>query len=424
MYSTVFNPTENRRVIAGTEMLVNCEHYNSRLQSTVEGTEGLDGKAILKQAAERAASASLSRLFGEHTPDDRKLSLISEYYANVGLGKLHFDQIASDLVEQSSSCFVKGWNANFPGIDRTTCTYTEGFLQGLYHAVYGKPVDVNEIACMHSGADRCQFKITHGRTSSVEPIRMKDQESYRQGRKASSGGHAHLTSETVDNEMIAGGILQNMPLIGNELGLCPVFIQDDGRPGAHLSSVPIDFYSLLFSDYAAQMAGLGREEEARIRLIGSVEACSYFTWGKILSSHEWRGMIGPMVKNTEDKIYGLVALANMLGRGKWTVVDFKPGERLEVESYNNYESESFERLDFQPKTCSCSTMNGTATAHMNLVYPAHELNTEGIGDFKTTEVSCIARGHDRCRFVSERRELTAAEIAAQRGPDGASCAIA
>ena len=309
-----------------------------------------------------------------------------------------------------------------PDLDRTTCTYTEGFLQGAYHAAFGEAIEVVETTCMHTGAPRCQFAIKHDRKSPVRPIQIKDQETYRQQRPTPSA-QAHVMSPTVNNEMITGGVLEHMPLVGNDEGVCPVFIQRDGKAAAHLSSVPMEFYSLLFTEYANAMANQDRREEARLRLIGAAEACSFYTWGKVLSSHEWAGMIDPMVKTKDDRVYGLLALANMLGRGKWSVVDFKPGVRLEVESFNNYEGESFERLDFKPPTCSCTTMNGTATAHMNLVYPSHELNQQGIGDFKTTELSCIARGDDRCRFVCERREMTAAEIAAQQSPEGLSCAI-
>lgn len=423
MFPTRFDHHEHRRLIAGTEMLVNCEHYMSRLQRVVEGTPGLNGKAIFKQAAERAAAASLARLFGEHTPTAEKLARVAAYHSSVGLGKLHLDQLASGLVEQSSSSFVKGWNASFPGEDRKVCSYTEGFLQGAFHAVYGEAVDVRETTCMHAGAHRCRFEIRRDRTAPVRPICMHDAESYRRARTASPDRHARVTSETVDAAAITAGVLEHMPLIGDERGLCAVFIQDDGSPGAHLSSVPMDFYALLFADYHRQMAALGRAEEGRVRLIGAVESCSYYTWGKVLSSREWRGMIAPMVKHTEDSLLGLVALANVLGRGAWAVVELRRGERLVMESYNNYEAESFARLGFEPGACSCSSMNGTATAFLNLVYPSHELNTEGIGDFKTTEVSCIARGDDRCRFVSERRKLTAEELAAQQAPAGMSCAI-
>ena len=38
MYSTEFDHTEHRRVVAGSEMIVNCEHFNARLQSVIEGT--------------------------------------------------------------------------------------------------------------------------------------------------------------------------------------------------------------------------------------------------------------------------------------------------------------------------------------------------------------------------------------------------
>lgn len=423
MFSTVFNHSENRRVIAGTEMIVNCEHYNARLQSVIEGTEGVNGKLMLKEAAERASAGCLSRLFGEHTQAEKRLAIVAEYYANVGLGVLHLNNITDDIVEQSSSMFVKGWKANFPGVERTTCTYAEGFLQGMYYAVFGETVYVKEIACMHSGSKRCRFQISHGRTEPVKPIRMTDQDTFRRTRPEPKSHNQHVWSSRVDAKMITGGVLEHMPLIGNANGLCPVFMQDDGRAAAHLSSVPMDYYSLLFTEYSHQMSKLGRREEARLRMIGAAEACSYYTWGKVLTSGEWKGMIQPMVGAPEDKVYGLLALANLLGRGKWEVVDFKPGERIELESFNNYEGESYKRLDFHPKSCSCSTMNATATAYMNLVWPAHELNKDGIGDFKTTELSCIARGDDRCRFVTERREMTAMEIAAQQAPDGLSCSI-
>lgn len=424
MFKTDFNHTEHRRLIAGTEMTVNCEHYNSRLQSIIEGTEGINGTALFKEAAERASSNALTRLFGELTPEKKKLDIIAQYYSDVGLGKLDFSKIRSDVVEQPSSCFVKGWQTNFSGVDRKTCTYTEGFLQGAYHVVYGEAVEVTETACMHSGAERCVFRISHGRSTPIKPIRIKDNDTFRGTRKMAPLGHAHVTSETVNDEMISAGILEALPLIGDdEKGLCPTFIQHDGSPAAHLSSIPCEFYALLFANYKELLTQQSRQDEARIRLIGGSEACSFFTWGKTLTSHEWAGMILPMIQNEEDKMYALIALSNMLGRGRWVVADFKAGERIELESYNNFEAEAYERLDCDPSGCSCTVMNGTATAFMNLIYPAHKLNKEGIGDFKTSESSCVARGDDRCRFVSERRQLTRAELDAQAGPSGMSCSI-
>ena len=387
----------------------------------------VNGRAIVKSSAERAASASLTKLFGEHAATETKLARIAQYYRDVGLGVLHFDGLGEGRIEQSSSAFVKGWNTAFPEADRVTCTYAEGFLQGAYHAVFGESVTVRETACMHAGAPRCRFEISKAERPEIQPVRMLDERTYRaarmEQRAAAEAGARHVTSPTVDNAMITGGVLAHMPLVGNDQGLCPVFIQADGLPGAHLSSVPMDFYALLFTSYADEMGKQGRREEARVRLIGAAEACSYYTWGKVLSSQEWAGMINPMVQNTGDRVFGLLALANMLGRGKWSVVGFEPGARLEVESFNNYEGESYERLAYQPQSCSCTTLSGTATAHMNLVYPSHELIADGIGDFKTTEVSCIARGDDRCRFVCERRALTPAEIQAQHAPEGLSCAI-
>ena len=46
-----YEPTIYRRRIAGHDVIIHCHHYNARLQRTIEGARGIDGKGILVAAA-------------------------------------------------------------------------------------------------------------------------------------------------------------------------------------------------------------------------------------------------------------------------------------------------------------------------------------------------------------------------------------
>jgi Haem-NO-binding len=57
--------------------------------------------------------------------------------------------------------------------ERKLCFVAKGIILGLAHK-YGERIDVRETQCMHSGAERCHFDITHRGDTEMAPPRRDE----------------------------------------------------------------------------------------------------------------------------------------------------------------------------------------------------------------------------------------------------------
>lgn len=69
--------------------------------------------------------------------------------------------------------------------------------------------------------------------------------------------------------------------------------------------------------------------------------CHPVTFGGIMESPEWYGLVEPIRTSVEDWVHGMVAVINALGRSVWRVETLVPGKELVVRIYNAYEGEDF-----------------------------------------------------------------------------------
>jgi hypothetical protein len=70
----------------------------------------------------------------------------------------------------------------------------------------------------------------------------------------------------------------------------------------------------------------------------SGHVCVFNTFGGIILSPEWEGMVGPLTGEALPIVTGCMAIARALGFGRWTVAEFEPGKRLVVRAPCTYES--------------------------------------------------------------------------------------
>ena len=160
-----YNADQYRRVIAGKEVVLHCHHYNSRLQHSIEGVSQIDGKAIIRSAAEYVFDDHARRAFRPGDSEQDKFAVAQQLYAHIGFGMLDFSTIGDGVVTASTAHFVEGWNTIFGRRDEPVCTFTEGYIQGAIHAVTGATVSVRESACLISGHDKCRFEVMARPTS-------------------------------------------------------------------------------------------------------------------------------------------------------------------------------------------------------------------------------------------------------------------
>lgn len=378
-FSLQYDWDQRRRVIAGREIVVHCHHYNSRIQSTIESARGIDGKELLRSAAES--------VFAEHValalaPDDdlpMKWQVAAALYRHLGLGKLDLTDLDTGHVEAPSSHFVEGWNAGFGGRTAPVCTVTEGFLAGAHAAITGEAAAYRETACRVAGAERCRFERRPDARAPIPPVAKTPFELVPQA--------APPRAKTIDTDRIIRALV-DMPIAGNAEGLIPAL-------GVYLASVPADFYNLVGIRFLEEMTAKGLGRNAQRLVVSDAETCALNTFRGITGSAEWHGLVAPMLNDTPDKVHAIVAIANALGWGHWSVAGHSPGETLRLESSTGYEATGYRAMRGTATDPRCFVLRGAAAGIMALVYGAGTVS-ERLGTFLATESACIACGHDGC----------------------------
>ncbi|MBX3225824.1 MAG: hypothetical protein KIT84_30395 [Labilithrix sp.] len=381
-----YDAASYRRVIAGHDVILHCHHYNSRLQNTIEGATQIDGKGILRRAAEGVFAAQIASAF---RPDDdvaRKWAVAQSLYGHLGYGWFDVDEIARGVVTASASHFVEGWNAGFPGRSSPVCTFTEGYLQAALAAVTGKPARVTEKECIVTGAAACRFEIDPART---EPVDANPKQAVTFTPRAMPA----LPPSNIDAQRIVRALVE-MPIHGNTEGLIPAF-------GVYLASTPADFYNRISIDFVAEMAKVGLGRNARKLLVYDAETCGMNTFRGIMSSPEWEGLVGPMIREYDDNLFGIVAVSNALGWGNWHVTAHRSGVTARIESFNGYEALGYLGYRGEASEPQCMMLTGVAAGIMELVYSKGSI-ADRFGTFASAEHECISCGEESCVFQVEK----------------------
>jgi len=386
LFPLTFEPDIYRRIIADTEVVLHCHHYNARLQSIIEGAASIDGRGIFLGAAEETFARYAGKIFAPHDSDDDKWAKAVALYRHLGFGILDISRLGDGVVSAPMSHFVEGWMAGFPDDNEHVCTFTEGFLQGVVHAISGGVVSVKETACMNAGAQTCEFVIDGDRatpfpahTETHRPYHPKPSQSF-------------LRSDSVDEGKIIRALV-DMPFYGNEDGLMPAF-------NVYLANMPADFYTLLSLSFLEEMRKVGMLSSARKLLIYAGEVCALNTLRGIRSSAEWDELIRPMVDQPVDDLHGLIAVTNGLGWGNWHICSHEPGESLQMESINGYEALGHVKYQGFSDEGQCCMLTGVAAGIMAMLYREGTVE-ERVGTFYSEEAACICSRDDSCVFRVE-----------------------
>ncbi len=384
-----YEPTIYRRRIAGQDVIIHCHHYNARLQRTIEGARGIDGKGILVAAAEAVFGEQLTQVLRPEDSLATRWALAELLYRHLGFGRLDLSQIEAGEVSAASSHFVEGWLAGLGQSERNVCTFTEGFVQGVVHAITGAAVQVRETACMARGAPRCEFTVDRGERG---PVAVNHKQPAIAAPEAAGG--PYLRAVNVDEQAIIDAVV-GIPMVGDEVGLIPAF-------SVYLANMPADFYNLISIGFVEAMRALGREKAATRLLVSDAEHCGMNTFRGIMHSPEWDGLIAPMVRDRADALHAIIAISNALGWGDWHVTEHTASS-LALESRHGYEAVGYRQLRGQAETPRCAMLTGVAAGVMELVYGEGTVE-ERYGTFAAEERSCVACGESSCNFVVQRVE--------------------
>ena len=352
---------------AGAPAVHHCHHFNLFLDQTIDDALGTrEGVAVRFRAAREASRQLLTALIereGATTPAER-LALAGEAFAAMGHGRL---QILADANGGTATGeflhYGFSWLEKYGQIVRRTQpadAFASGFAAAAIEVAFDvepETMEAQETHCIATRDGRCMFTLEPGAPATALPA-VGEAECERHSKPADTGKNEQKIAE------IAAGLRDfTAGAWGDDRGLLEAF-------GVYVTLHLPGYYNRISYDACHHV----RESSPQILpalidlLRESGHVCVFNTFGGILSSPEWEGMVGSLQGDVEEIVTGCCAIGRALGFGHWTIADLEPGRRLVLRSTSSYETPFYAtRYGTAPFPCEFF-FQGAALAIMQLAH--------------------------------------------------------
>lgn len=322
--------------LAEIPYVYHCHHYNLFHDQTIDDALGeVEGTRVRTTAAHNAFRELLGAVFaksGATTPAER-ISLASELFAWMGHGKLSLNVSAAGGSARSASLhYGYAWREKYgTRVKRSepADAVAAGFAAAATELAFDLSSDAIAAAehkCIAARDAECELALTPstGHAASrpineaivrhlvVPPLRGVDESRIAQ---------------------IASGLLEFMRgVAGDDRGLISAF---NVFVAAHLPGYYNETVYETVHLVERTMIGSVPAIEALMREAGQV--CVFSTFGNVLLSPEWEGLVGPPTGVPTDVMSFCTAIARGLGFGHWLISEYEPGKRLVIQCTSTYE---------------------------------------------------------------------------------------
>ncbi|MEA3521744.1 MAG: hypothetical protein U9R50_02085 [Campylobacterota bacterium] len=364
-----YDEKHNYLEIGGEAMIFHCHHYIINLQRTILDAEYIDSRKFLIGSAADALYYQLSNLCEGLSVDDSK-QMAEDIYKAFGYGLIDLSAMNENGIELTSlkSFFSKTWQMKFAQSQKPVDYYTTGFLAAVYAVIYKKElsqVHASQIECMACGdvSNTFHIKMGEGNFSTYPkkaPIQFKEVEKI-------SLDWEH--EEAVTNAFLGA----HATMVGNEEGFIPAF-------GVYLVRNQSDYVNRLQFEFIRALTEVAGDYGVTMGgelLMEAGHACGFFTYGGVMTSKEWEGVVKPFLKTKEDWIKGLAALINTMGWGYHTAVELSE-DRAVFRNYNDFEDLSYIRMYGTSQYPIHWANSGGFTGLMQLIYNTDLVHGERI----------------------------------------------
>ncbi|HOS92163.1 MAG TPA: hypothetical protein PLD23_22845 [Armatimonadota bacterium] len=153
--------------------------------------------------------------------------------------------------------------------------------------------------------------------------------------------------------------LSRVQVSADDYGLIPAF-------NVFVNQLPCSFWNS-FAERLTRQVGPEMLEAAEWLLVDAARTCGYHTGYGIITSEEWKAVVGPMIEKVpEDILHGAFAVFTAWGWAKSEIIELVPNERMVVRAYDYYESDV---VTFGRSTKPSAYMiTGVCAAFMGLAY--------------------------------------------------------
>lgn len=323
--------------LVGIPYVYHCHHFNLFHDQTVEDALGEEEAFHVRaRAAHRHSGQLLRRALsaaGAQTPVER-LQLASRLLAWMGHGRLQIlgdEEKARARGEYLHYSFA--WREKYGKQIRRRYpldAFAAGFAAAAVEAAFDLEegvVEGQEEQCYGCREPRCEIELVkHGRNGLGAAV---DQEQYLEGVGEPDTGLGEEQINTIARglkDFVAGAA-------GDERGLIQGF-------GLFITRHLAGYYNQTAYDtiHRVEEANPGLATVTEELLGESGHVCVFNTFGNILLSPEWEGMVGPIRGEVEEIVTGCTAIARALGFGHWVIHELEPGKRLVMRASSTYEA--------------------------------------------------------------------------------------
>lgn len=312
-------------------------HQSLFLDQTVSDALGGEGWAVRKQAAFESSYALLEAVFKSRNIEGAKerIEAAIELFAAMGHGKLTFDVTAEGGMVRGDSLFYgTSFCEKYGKLVRQKHpldSFGSGFAAAASSLAFPSDwghFEAEEVACVAKGDSGCAFSlsrrperarlgasVTRHLVSSL-PLKAPPLDA-----PNSQYPHAIPTAMRVTRNLVADAH-GSIAAFGVRLAVVPV---------GYVHQITYDTMHLLENrtpELVPVFAALVRE---------AAHAGAFYLLGGILSSSEW-AISSKAVGEVEHRLEKLLAIARVLGWGRWYSIEFFPGQSLVVRSPSTMES--------------------------------------------------------------------------------------
>ncbi len=162
-----FDPSVRRHYLNEALSVLHCHHYATLYTQLALDAEDLGGVKNLIEAGADVFGGFLNDYYAKQgiTSAADRIDIAQQYWKTVGMGLIDISSSdeKSGKATMEYSHLDEGWLKKWGGIDRPINFFTQGFLVGVFSAVYGKSPDsyeVSETKSLVKGDDISEFTIT------------------------------------------------------------------------------------------------------------------------------------------------------------------------------------------------------------------------------------------------------------------------
>ncbi len=324
--------------LAGQPVVYHCHHFNLFLDQTIDDALGPADGARLRMKAGREFSARLIRAacshVGAETPPECA-RVAGDLFRAMGHGSLetNADSVGGDA-RGTYLHYGHAWREKYgrkirrmSPADAFACGFSAAATE-VAHGLESGSLEAHEGECVAMRSSDCGFKIT--RSAEIDPPRKEvgQTESLLVG-SAGIGG----INEDVILPIVQGLREFTAGVAGDERGLIQAF-------GVFVTMHLAGYYNRISYDAMEEIRQRAPQSEEVLAslLRESGHVCVFNTFGGVLLSPEWEGLVGPVKNDPELIVTWSMAIARAFGFGRWSVTEFEPERRLVLRTPATYES--------------------------------------------------------------------------------------